>query len=168
MHHAKRRYQDPVRRFVDLEAQVDDEDEGEDEDEDLLDSMELMIMDYNSALQSSNIDDFIDDRDINTRPGGSGSGSGPPPDHVSWREFESGHSSAYNEIIQRWEQRATPDEPSRAGGSSKSTLEDTIRHQESPALHVSNPLSTTRTSETPTEDDYPLWRIRCRVSFKSH
>lgn len=35
MSHAKRRYQDPIRRFVDLEAQVDDEDADADEDDDL-------------------------------------------------------------------------------------------------------------------------------------
>lgn len=64
--------------------------------------------------------------------------------------------------------RATPREPGGTGGSSNNDaanhrLELAARHGPS----VDESLATTRLSESPREDDYPLWRVRCRVSFES-
>lgn len=109
-------------------------------------------------------DDFIDDTPPNAQPGS----SGPSREYISWRDFNTGSKTAYDDVIHRWQQRASLRESGGAGGSNND--DTTHRHQEQAARHGPSgdeSLLTSRVGKSPTEDDYPLWRIRCRVSLES-
>lgn len=106
-------------------------------------------------------DDFIDDTLPNAQPGS----SGPSREYISWRDFSSGSTTAYDDVIHRWQQRASL---RGAGGSNNN---DTSHCHQDQAARIGpsgdESLLTSRVGKSPTEDDYPLWRIRCRVSLES-
>ena len=135
-----------VRRFLDLEAGVDDDeernhdDEEEEEEEEALRSAPFFFTACIQKLIDYITDNFIDDH---SRP----SRDQPVRPHRTWNSLlnHDDDDEIFGDLLKRAQERSRTRLPAIAS---------LIENEERDAIRA-----------RPSADDYPLWRVKCRVGF---
>jgi hypothetical protein len=135
-----------VGQFLDVEALVDDFDD-EDEDDS---TRRHQSIHYLPANSNKGVDDLIDDEiPVDNQA-----------EYTPWTSFagQDGNEGSWDDFLASLERRFSSDSrPARGTAAGPPTLENPL------ATHPAIASTMDNIYRLPRKDDYPLWRVRCKV-----
>jgi hypothetical protein len=139
-----RTYKDPVSWFVDIEARVEDGDDEEDE-EDEMDNGASAPLTFLTSAHIQILDGFIEDSPTEKAQ------------YTPWQNSDFSTNHSWTELISSLQERYGPRETPCVAKNHPAMRPHAMDTSMCSVLDVIH--------RSPTDADYPLWRIRCRVIF---